>query len=236
MNLDTARKVNLLEFLEEEHPDVTPPPDDASETWSEAKIRHYYTSGGSSVAPTSLSNTLTPQQNIKIPETTPPRDTSPLISAVHLPESQPTSNIQTGQNVASNPNSSTVSEPFGATTVVDKTKGDAWPKPPAAASPELSAQAASQPGGGVVQTEHPDQEQRNAPLALVRNQIAATVAGYRAAVIADGIPYRWVGKIVITLSAISYLWVFHMGQPRDSKCPTTRFFLSYKPMSKSSDV
>lgn len=197
MDLDTARKVNLLEFLEEEHPDVTPPPDDAAETWSEAKIRLHYASGHTYVAPTSLNITLTPQQNMKIPETTPPPDTSPLISAVHLPESHPTSSVQTGQNPASNYKSSTVSEPVGVTTVVDKTKGDAWPKPPAAVvSPELSPQATSQPGGGVVQTEHPDQEQRNAPLALVRNQIAATVAGYRAAVIADGIPFRWVGKIL----------------------------------------
>ena len=50
----------------------------------------------------------------------------------------------------------------------------------------------SQPGGGRVQLECPELDPINAPSSLRHSQLTATVAGYRAAAIAHGIPFRCV--------------------------------------------
>ena len=57
-------------------------------------------------------------------------------------------------------------------------------------STESARGAASQPGGGVPQPEQPEQDPGNAPAVLQENMRAATKEGYRAAAIADGIPFR----------------------------------------------
>jgi hypothetical protein len=46
-----------------------------------------------------------------------------------------------------------------------------------------------QPGGGLIQSVDPE-EHRRTPASVRENQIAATVAGYRAQARADGIPFR----------------------------------------------
>ncbi|WZN61684.1 thioesterase [Chloropicon roscoffensis] len=39
---DIVRKINLLEILEEDYPDVDPPPEDCVEKWTEAQIRAHF--------------------------------------------------------------------------------------------------------------------------------------------------------------------------------------------------
>ncbi len=41
---DLVRKINLLEILEEDYPDVAPPPEDCVEKWTEQQIRAHFTS------------------------------------------------------------------------------------------------------------------------------------------------------------------------------------------------
>mmetsp|Transcript_12939 Transcript_12939/g.32704 ORF Transcript_12939/g.32704 Transcript_12939/m.32704 type:complete len:167 (+) Transcript_12939:745-1245(+) len=40
---DLVRKINLLEILEEDYPDVDPPPEDCVEKWTEQEIRAHFT-------------------------------------------------------------------------------------------------------------------------------------------------------------------------------------------------
>ena len=42
MDMDVVRKTNPLELLEDEHPEVVPPPEGAAEHWSEAQIRQHF--------------------------------------------------------------------------------------------------------------------------------------------------------------------------------------------------
>ena len=44
-----ARRVNLIEALQDAHPACPDPPEDAPETWSEEDIRSYFSSGGEKV-------------------------------------------------------------------------------------------------------------------------------------------------------------------------------------------
>ncbi len=42
MTPEAVRKINLLECLLDEHPDVNPPPDDAVQAWTEGQLRDYF--------------------------------------------------------------------------------------------------------------------------------------------------------------------------------------------------
>ncbi len=42
MDAETIRKINLLECLLDEHPDVDPPLDDAAQEWTEQQLRDYF--------------------------------------------------------------------------------------------------------------------------------------------------------------------------------------------------
>ncbi|QDZ18013.1 thioesterase [Chloropicon primus] len=44
LNEDVVRKINLLEILEEDYPDVDPPPEDCVEKWTEDQIRAHFSS------------------------------------------------------------------------------------------------------------------------------------------------------------------------------------------------
>ena len=42
MTPDVVRKINLLDCLQEEHPDIRPPPEDAALAWTERQLRDYF--------------------------------------------------------------------------------------------------------------------------------------------------------------------------------------------------
>ncbi len=42
MHISIVERINLLEILEEEHPDVPPPPEEAAERWTVAQIQAHY--------------------------------------------------------------------------------------------------------------------------------------------------------------------------------------------------
>eukprot|EP00958_Prasinococcus_capsulatus_P016720 scaffold1862_cov576-Prasinococcus_capsulatus_cf.AAC.14 len=44
--LDEVRKINLIDILEEEHPECQPPPEYAVTLWSEEQIREYFAAEG----------------------------------------------------------------------------------------------------------------------------------------------------------------------------------------------
>lgn len=83
MDLDTARRVNLLECLAEDHPEVPPPPEDAAGAWSEARIRQYYASGGRSVSQLALND-----DGVSGPATAPPSDEASVPSPGGLEAAQ----------------------------------------------------------------------------------------------------------------------------------------------------
>ena len=130
---DMVRRVNLLDHLEQQYPEVPLPPDEAAETWTEAKIQTYY-----------LSNIWRPASPVAI------ADDGAITRHV-------AAEISCGSVVAA------------------AAAEDACP---------------DQPGGSRVQPERPDLDPTNAPPTLRQHQLTATVAGYRAAAIAHGIPFR----------------------------------------------
>jgi hypothetical protein len=131
---DVVRRINLLDHLEQHHPDIPLPPEEAAETWTEAQIHEHY-----------RSNT---------------QQTASSVTAANG-----TSNAAAEQSTRHDAITDSV-------TAAD----DACP---------------NQPGGGRVQPERPELDPVNAPPTLRQHQLTATVAGYRAAAIAHGIPFRW---------------------------------------------
>ena len=132
---DVVRRINLLDHLEQQHPEVPLPPEEAAESWTEAQIHEHY-----------LSNRQQP---------------APSVAAANG-----TQNADAEQSTS-----------YDATTDLGAAAEDA---------------CQDQPGGGRAQPERPELDPANAPPTLRQHQLTATVAGYRAAAIAHGIPFRWV--------------------------------------------
>ena len=143
---DVVRRINLIDHLEQQYPDVPPPPEEAAETWSEAQIRAYYLRlHGQPASPTAIA--------------------TGAVDNAHQSRRQVASGIP----------------------------GDSE-------APEEDA-CPDQPGGGRVQPDQPHLDPASAPPTLRQHQLTATVAGYRAAAIAHGIPFRWASLVVAVLPA-----------------------------------
>ncbi|KAK3275917.1 hypothetical protein CYMTET_15986 [Cymbomonas tetramitiformis] len=61
--IESARKMNLIDVLMEEHPDIPEPPEEAAFKWSEERIIRYFDRGGVLEADASFDNVLELQTN-----------------------------------------------------------------------------------------------------------------------------------------------------------------------------
>lgn len=143
---DEVRRINLLDHLEQQYPEVPLPPEEAAESWTEAQIHEHYLSNNQQPAPSVDAATGTP-------------------------------------NAAAEESTS-----HDAINALEAAAGDACP---------------DQPGGSRVQPERPELDPANAPPTLRQHQLTATVAGYRAAAIAHGIPFRWANAVLTMLLAVA---------------------------------
>lgn len=157
MNEDLVRRINLLDHLEQEHPDVPPPPEDAADSWTEAQIRAHYQKRAAQ--PASLNG------------------------------------VGNHAHVAHDPAANQRPDAAAADVHPDASTGARL------GMPEGDNADPDQPGGGRIQPDQPELDPANAPPSLRQHQLTATVAGYRAAAIAHGIPFR---QVVLQDSALMY--------------------------------